>query len=320
MAVVPALITVNWTSNYIGPHRVCYRVVGDPSYICTIPGAGPGTNPICPGNGGACTYDINILVDNETCDTIQYEGYVQAACEDVASLVGRLPFTIDFIPSPACKRWEVECIDSGVANNVFIKEPGTGYTDGVYPGLPQVVGTGGGGLGATFDVTVVGGVITAVTVATPGSGYTLPCEIDITSIPFVPGTLADFTVYLIGCSALDVYDCDDATTETIALGVLQPGDTYDMCGTTEPVVPADYTIVESGNCLCNCTQIDLTEDGGGTGDIDYIYLDCNSVAVSGNIPTGGSLGSTCMVTGSLSYVLNGDAAATVTTGAACDAV
>jgi hypothetical protein len=319
MALVPGILTINWTSNYIGPHRVCYRIVGAPSYTCSIPGVGPGTNPICPGNGGPCTYDINLLVDNETCDTINYEGYVQAACEDVASLVGRVAFVASFVPSPACKRWSIECVDSGVENNVFIKEPGSGYTDGVYPGLPQVVGTGGGGLGATFDVTVAGGVITAVVVATPGSGYTLPCEIDISSIPFVPGILADFTVYLVGCAALDVYDCDDVTTETIAAGVLQPGDIYEMCGSVEPASPG-YMVTENGNCLCNCTQINLTEDGGGTGDIDYIYIDCNSTAVSGNIPTGGSLGLTCMVTDSLSYVLNGDAAATVTTGAACNAV
>lgn len=313
MAIVPGVLTINWTSNYVGPHRVCYRIVGAPSYTCTIPGAGPGTDPICPGNGGACTYDINLLVDNETCDPVDYEGYVQAACEDVSSLVGRVTFAAQFVPSPACKRWAVTCVDSPMDGLTIDTPLNAGYTSGFYPALPVI---GGGGTLATVDVTVTGGVIDTVAINVAGSGYTGSGTVDIASIPFAPGIATTITVEPLGCTALDVYDCTDATTETIALGVIKPGEVYDMCGSVEPTVPVDYTIVENGNCLCNCTEINLTEDGGGTGDIDYIYLDCNSVAVSGNIPTGGSL-STCMVTGSLSYVLNGDAAATVTTGAAC---
>jgi len=315
MALIPATINVAWISNYTGPHRICYRVVGTLPYTCTLPGTpGPGFHPVCAGGGTPCGYTIDIMVDNETCDTVQYEGYVQAACEDESSMVGRMPFpTVSFVPSPACKRWDVTCVDSPVLDAVIL-DAGTGYTDGVYPALPVI---GGGGTLATFDVTVAGRVITVVALATAGSGYTSAPTLDISSIPYAPGTLADILIRLVGCTALNVFDCTDTSSETIALGVLKPGDVYEMCGTTEPVVPADYAIVENGNCLCNCTQMTIIEDGGGRGTIDIKYIDCNGLGTSANILTGASLGPICMVTGSLSYVLNGDAAVTVIVGAAC---
>ena len=39
MALVPAVLSLNWVSNYIGPHRVCYRIVGAPTFTCTVPGS-----------------------------------------------------------------------------------------------------------------------------------------------------------------------------------------------------------------------------------------------------------------------------------------
>lgn len=51
-----------------------------------------------------------------------------------------------------------------------ISNGGTGYTDGDYVSVPftSVSGTGSGG---TADITIAGGVITAVTIRDPGDGY-----------------------------------------------------------------------------------------------------------------------------------------------------
>jgi len=318
MALVPATITVNFNAQYVGPHRVCFRIVGAPTYTCTVPGGpGPGFHPVCSGGGLPCSYDITIMVDNETCDQVDYEGYVQAACEDLASLTGRDPFAVSFIPDPACNRYEVTCINSPVLD-VTNLVGGSGYTNGNYNGLASV---GGGGVGATFDVTVAGGIITVITVATPGSGYTSAPTIDLTSIPFAPGVAATYTVNLTGCSALTIYDCSGATVEILPLGTFQPAETYDMCGSATPTIPADYSIIEDGNCLCNCTEISLTEDEpGGTGSLNYTYIDCNDVVVTGTVATGATLGPICMVTDSLTFVVVGNANGTITVGAACNAV
>jgi hypothetical protein len=111
MALQNAEITVQFTAQWTGDHRVCYRVVGDPTYICTIPGSpsgDPGIHTYCAA-GNTCQYDIPIQVDNETCEQVDYEGYVQAVCEDEASEIGRIPFVISFIPDPACKRYTYTC-------------------------------------------------------------------------------------------------------------------------------------------------------------------------------------------------------------------
>jgi len=320
MALVPAQIPVSWLSNYAGPHRVCYRIVGAPSYICTVPGTpGPGFHPVCAGGGTPCNYNIDILVDNETCDTINYEGYIQAACETDVSLNGRIPFNISFVPSPACVRYSATCIDSGVLD-ATINSGGSGYSDGFYPALPTI---GGGGVGATFDVTVVGTVITIVALAAAGSGYTSAPIVDISSIVFAPGDVADISVNLVGCGDLSVFDCISGLTgEVLPTGTFQPGEAYEMCKTGDaPSLPVDFTLAIDGNCLCNCTQLSLTEDEpGGTGSLDYTYIDCNGAVQTGTVATGATFGPICMVTGSLTWIVVGNANGTVTVGAACDAV
>ena len=143
------------------------------------------------------------MVDDETCETIMYEGYVQPACEEEASAVGQIPFAVSFVPSPACKKYTVTCDSSGVESNT-IDDAGSGYTNGAYPGLPYI---GGGGSGATADVTVAGGIITVAAVATPGSGYTSTPVLDISSIPFTPGTNLVLTTTMVGCTDLIMQDC-----------------------------------------------------------------------------------------------------------------
>jgi hypothetical protein len=96
MAPQPATITVNFTPNYTGNHRVCYRIQGsgDP-YTCTIV-----TAP-------ATSYAIPITVDNETCDEITYEGYVQPLCQEEESEEGRIPFVVTFTPEPSCNLYTI---------------------------------------------------------------------------------------------------------------------------------------------------------------------------------------------------------------------
>lgn len=295
MALVPAIITVNWISNYSGPHRVCYRVVGDPVYICTAPGTpGPGFNPVCLGAGNPCSYDIDIMVDNETCTPVAYEGYVQAICNAEASLVGRVPFTISFTPAPACKKYTITC-DSSPVGDATIDGSGSGYTDGIYT-CPVV----GDGVGGEYDITVTGGLVTDIIVSDPGNGYTTPPTVDISSIPHTPGPVAIFITTLAGCPELDVIDCAGHSAIPIPAGTFQIGDSTEMCSIALDMrwLPIGFSSLENGNCLCDCVEVDIqnTFDGG---QIDFVFIHCNGTVDGGTFTTIDSTGVICIVDGSL---------------------
>ena len=204
MAPVPATLDISFVSNFVGQHRICWRIPPAIVYDCS-------TIVTCLGNGANCSAQILITVDNESCDPVTYEGYVQAACEDIASLNGRIPFTITFTPVPVCKSYRVSCNNVPIVapNGATILLAGTGY-DPLNP--PIIAPTGGGGAGATAiavvgsmlnilnpgtipyapdgtylnipvqtitgigaggfaDVTILGGVVTLVTPVTTGVGY-----------------------------------------------------------------------------------------------------------------------------------------------------
>jgi hypothetical protein len=233
MAAVPATIDLTWTSNYAGPHRVCYRIQGsgDP-YVCTTDLT---PHPNCPGGGLPCGYSLSITVDDETCDTITYEGYVQPTCYDEEDETGRVAFLVSFIPSPACKRWVATCTDNGVdtitvtdggtgydplsaptvtiggdgtgatatavvgqgvISALAINNAGAGYSDGVYAGVNL---TGGSGAGATADVTIAGGIVTAATINAGGTGYqdtdVLALDTGVVGVPATPVELGPTTDY-----------------------------------------------------------------------------------------------------------------------------
>src|SRR5687767_7096781 len=164
MAPFNTTIDIEWIADQAGPYRICFRIVGAPTYTCTE----DGTHPICAGGGASCSYAIPITVDQETCDTVSYEGYVQAACEEPDSLVGRIPFNVAFIPAPECKRYAVTCLNSPV-ESIVVTDPSEGY-DPLLP--PSVVISGGGGSGATAVAVVGDGEITAIAITVPGTGYT----------------------------------------------------------------------------------------------------------------------------------------------------
>jgi len=205
MAPVPATLDVSFVSNFVGQHRVCWRIPPAAVYDCT-------TVVTCLGNGATCSVQIPIVVDDESCDPVTYEGYVQASCEDINSVSGRIPFTITFTPVPLCQSYSVSCINvpvlgtsitnagtgydplnppvvipfggggagatisNTIGGTINITNPGTlPYTDGFYPGIPFINLTGVGA-GGTADVTVAGGVVTIVALAGIGLGGYFPLD------------------------------------------------------------------------------------------------------------------------------------------------
>jgi hypothetical protein len=160
MAPVPGTITVNFISNYIGGHRVCWRTGGAGAYDCT-------TIVICAGNGAACQAIIPVTVDNDTCDQVIFDGYVQAVCQVEGSLTDRIPFSVIFTPDPTCDKWDVVCSTVDIPSYTLLT-PGGGYTVGSNPAL-TIVG-GGGSAAAAYGVVGDGGLKT-FTITNGGAGY-----------------------------------------------------------------------------------------------------------------------------------------------------
>jgi len=162
MATVIATINVNFTSNYVGCHRLFWRKTPAGPYTGPIEAAPP-----CTGGGNPCTITFFDVVDTESCDPIEYNGYVQACCEDVTSPIGRIPWVTTFTPSATCLPFEIVCSAVSIGD-IEVVNPGSGY-DPLSPPTVTLIG-GGFSVLATADAIVGEGSITNLLVTTPGSG------------------------------------------------------------------------------------------------------------------------------------------------------
>ena len=159
-----SILRIIFTNTWIGLHRICWRIyTGDPTavYDCS-------TTVNCT-SIQEWTEDITITeLDNETCDDIVYEGYVQAICIDEDSLTGRIPFTSTFEPVPVdCVAYLIRCNTTSI-DDIDITNVGSGYT----PGSPVTITiSGGGGTGADLDGVVGNGGIKTWTITDGGTAY-----------------------------------------------------------------------------------------------------------------------------------------------------
>jgi hypothetical protein len=218
MAAIPGTITVNFISNYAGPHRVCWRIGGTGAYDCT-------TIVNCGGGGAACTATIAVTVDNETCDPVVFDGYVQATCQVEGSLVDRVPFTNTFTPNPSCKGYTLTCESVRVAG-ATITNPGSGYN----PLSPPVVSIATGpGVGATAQAEVGDGGILTQTITTGGAGYV---DGTYTSVPAVTltgtGSGALYTVVVVGGIVTSITLTNPLVTPIEAGSGYNIGDTFEF--------------------------------------------------------------------------------------------
>lgn len=389
MALVPANIVVTFTANYDGQHRVCYREGNSGPYTCTTTSCTIGT----------CEAIISIFVDNETCDTVQYNGYVQASCQALESEVDRIPFSVSFIPAPGCKLYTVTCNNAPVASATITEEgvnynpavpplivfsggggsgaaatavigegeiisvdsitPGSGYNDGSYTNVDV---TGGSGTGALASVNVGSGLVTAITITNPGTGYqssdvpglsaadlggsspSVPASFNITSdygtlidieftnfgtgytsapaitIPPSGGGQATATAVLASCPNVDTDGCTGGVV-TIPTGVLDVGDSVSLCNVGGIVTPgSQFTVVEAGNCLCDCVTATIGVTGTVMTQVRYFYNRCGAGVQTGLLTVSGSPSSIidCIVPGSLVFqTLTPGTVGTVSYGGAC---
>ena len=275
MPAVNASISITFTSQYTGNHRVYWRIQGSGDPFTLDP-----TLVYC-ASGNTCNASIDILVDFETCPTITFEGYLQPVCFEESPLEDFPPITseytqfpdVNFVPDPQINLYGVSCVGVSVSD-VVVTDPGSGYTDGVYTNIPFV---GGGGSNAEATVTVTGGSIPAVggvVVTNSGTGYSTPPTLDISSIVHIPGTVATFTVNLDDCQTL-VTNGGGQTSKDLFAGY-SIGANLNVCSETDPTVENnDWFAVQLGPCVCeSCVSVQAENTTGGP--LDAWYYSCQT--------------------------------------------
>lgn len=115
-----------------------------------------------------------------------------------------------FSPDPDVTNWETERVliadpvagyvtydgvafvgQGGVSPNIEVTNGGSGYTDGA-----TVARSGGSGSGDTYSATVVDGVVTAIALLTPGTGFLSSDTLTLAITPVSSGTSAVATAHV----------------------------------------------------------------------------------------------------------------------------
>lgn len=291
-------IVVNFTSNYNGCHRVCYRQGGTGAYTCTS--CAPCTVN-CLGNGSPCSTTIPIIVDNTSCDPIDFDGYVQACCEDITSMVGRIPFSTVFNPTASCTAYEVICT-TGEITDISLVGPnfgGMGYTPF---GSPVVYANAVACGTATVDGA---GVITGFNITVPGSYASVP-TITIDLPPFYPNIEAN-AVAIVRCPDISDLgtDCSGQPDPQVPInpGLLlgqQFNNCYNIVANPLPVLPAGYDL-NQGECCTDCISISIVNGAGGGSPqtVEYRYTTCDpKTVVTGVLTAGQTIPTVCVINGS----------------------
>lgn len=232
MATVTATITVDFVANYAGNHRVCFRIQGsgDP-YDCS-------TVVNCVGGATACQAIINTPVNTTSCDgPITFEGYVQAACEDILSTSGRLTWTAVFVPNVVCQRYEVLCARGGI-QSVTPNPGGQLYDVGdtlniVRDGADPETSDG------TISIATVGdGVINSISsLLAAGVNYAPLDTIDITDFVSGSGSLGQIRVDSVGGSG-------EILTYTLIANGMEYTGPFDFTTTSGAGSGANFDIVD----------------------------------------------------------------------------
>lgn len=256
MALETRILKVRFNSNYSGLHRVCYREQGTINYTCSLVN--------CGGNGSPCEYDIQVELDNETCENVVFEGYVQAACESEASNVGRIPFVTTFEPSPRCARWRATCSRGGI-DYISVTGSGNGYTT-----APTVTILSATGVGATAVAVITNGNVSSIDVINSGEGYSVGDTVVISS----PSSGVRATAVVAGltpCAELELTDCDGNIVDTAY--PLNQGEYVSMCSPYQVSAKGLNWEVEQEDeaCICSCGRYLVTPRGGST---FFMYYDC----------------------------------------------
>ena len=116
---------------------------------------------------------------------------------------------------------------------------GSGYTSGTYTGVPL---TGGTGSGATADITVAAGIVTAVTINSTGFGYTAANTLSASTYYLGAGTLFTVTVTTVTVGA-GTGLLSGTTPYAQAAGLVNGNGRTDLQGLIRNITGVYFTVV-----------------------------------------------------------------------------
>jgi hypothetical protein len=206
MPLVDATLDISIVPGTGACARICYKKTTDTDYTCIT--------QLLPSNPTAIS--IPIQIDSESCDTIEYEGYIQGCCEPDGSTLGETPFTA--IYTPPCQAYNFRCET----------DPCTVFYAGT--GCQGLIGEiNGKELGQEFYFCYNGAIDPSVVSAANAAGY---------------GVTLD---NIICC-----YDCVEITIEYSSAG--GPAEIQYLQCDTNPIVTLDFNPIDGDMVLTRCVR------------------------------------------------------------------
>lgn len=321
ISYTPAFTSSPGSSSPFICHRICYRLAGVGLYCCV-------NDNTASFAGVPKSYSIDLNAspnpcagipapDPQTCSSVVYEGYIQACCEPVGSLIGQVPFTATFVPNPLCIDKLVCCQAqrSLSSYNSLTWTPGAGYSTLLSPLTVTVVRDpldpvpSGGSNDAVVHATLFGGIVTGITIVSGGLYGKTPLLV-IPSPTFGDTLVQAFAIITILCSDnAYVGNCTDLSPGDVTKMNLLLGGCANFC------LPQDHSFVYNSNVLAGLP--DLT-------DYNYLNVGCcscdtcrnytvttltaggitNTICYTTCTTLGGPAQQHCVVTGNTTITLN----------------
>lgn len=227
-------LQISWTAGWAGNHDVCYRKQGVVSYTCQTVVATLGPNTVL------------IVVPDNFCDEVTYEGYVLAECQGAVPPSEGTEFSITInTKTDPCEPWEVTCdnapIETLTALGGTLYLPGDAImADAVQVGDVATIGGGG-------DILTVNFTDNITTFSAP----------PVMTIVSAAGTLAVIDAPLAECRPT-LTACDGASVDGGIVVDLVVGESVYTCleFAPTPLPPAQYTVTNligtPGYTTCHC--------------------------------------------------------------------
>ena len=209
---MPGTLQVDFTANYTGDHRVCWRIGPSGPYDCT-------TIVTCAGLGATCSalISVDLTPYNVQCDDITFEGYVQPVCYPESATSGRTPFSVLYSPIPPCEAVNFLCADP-IACTAFNLGTGCHGTLGTFQSKLT---------GEQFSICYDGGITgpdftTAVEADALAAGYTLTADTVTCCYECIELTITFDDTY-VGSGGRLQYEVCDGTPPLMASLTYTPG-------------------------------------------------------------------------------------------------
>jgi hypothetical protein len=284
-----AILSVTYTPNYGGSHRICFRTSQVP-YCCyqdntpTEVGVEK-TTDIDLDEYADCLVDIPFEIG---CTDTIVNGYVQPSCTDGASLVNRVAFSVEY-DSTACTSFSIECEESGIAV-ITVTDSGSGYAVGEIPNV-TITDLAGNGIGAVATANMrcppLGFCdVQSITVDVEGQYYYYLNLINVViDAPIGGGTTATADVTeLNDCGVFTVPNCDG--TEDLREYSLLGGPAYavNLCSGGGGFAGTEYTLIQNpvGVSCCDCIQYNVVVRN----PVDIYFTDCNQNIILASVEAG----------------------------------